>query len=441
MQDVAYRLKDIITAETPEQAAAFALEALVDVFRPQPEAACLLLWDDELDRYTVGDTWIRPSYNGDNAAEIRRRALQLGTPARRANSVDPRCLEPGVLYHPLNTAGQHTGALVFLGFDDLAALGDAYYEILVQVVSRVLHTAVRLQRADREHHELEDERLRLQRILQAVEQQQRTIDRLLAAERQFSASLEAKVQERTQALRLAQQRLLQSEKLAIIGKLASSLAHELNNPLQAIQSGLGLVLDDLDPATPDHIFEDLRTIQMEIERIESVFDQMLDFYRPVSFEYLPLDLNAICEGVRVLMRKHLQQENIVLELELAQTLPPTCGDSNQIKQVLLNLLLNAADAMAETGGRIILSTGHRQQQVCVSVEDDGPGIDPEYQDHLFEPLFTTKTRGLGLGLAISQEIVRRHDGAIEVESVPGEGTIFTVRLPVRSYCDGDDSSC
>ena len=180
--------------------------------------------------------------------------------------------------------------------------------------------------------------------------------------------------------------------------------------------------------------QDLHVIQSELDRIDTIFRQMLDFYRPVTFESRPLDLNAICEGVRILMRKKLQEASITLRLQLGAPLPLTCGDSNQIKQVLLNLVLNAAEAMPTTGGVITLQTIHNGQQVCLCVIDTGVGITPEQRSRLFEPLFTTKTRGLGLGLAISQEIIRRHDGYIAVQSAPGSGTTFEIVLPARKQC-------
>jgi two-component system NtrC family sensor kinase len=352
-----------------------------------------------------------------------------------AQCLDPESAqepEPGFYYQPLNASADHVGAFC-AGIDHLPSVTDQY-ELLIQSVARALYTITRLEQADQERRQLEAERARLEQLLQAVEQQQRTIDELLSVERQLSASLEAKVEERTAALRAAQARLIQSEKLAVIGQLASSLAHELNNPLQAIQSGLGLVMSQLETGNSSRVRDDLNTIQEELERIEAIFRQMLDFYRPVSFEYLPLDLNTICEGVRVLMRKRLQETNIALKLELADSLPLTCGDSNQIKQVLINLILNAAEALASGGGTITLRTAHNGQEACLSVTDDGPGISPQHRARLFEPLFTTKTRGLGLGLAISQEIVQRHGGSISAHSTLGQGTTFTAFLPVREQC-------
>jgi signal transduction histidine kinase len=134
------------------------------------------------------------------------------------------------------------------------------------------------------------------------------------------------------------------------------------------------------------------------------------------------------------MRKRLQDARVSLHLDLSSPLPSPCGDGNQIKQVLLNLLLNAMEAMPAQGGNITLGTASDNDQVAICVIDDGLGIAEELREKLFEPLFTTKTRGLGLGLAISQDIIQRHGGEIRTESDPEMGTVFTVSLPVREKC-------
>ncbi len=432
MQDLTITLVNLLTADTIDQAAAIALSVLVGIIRPK--AACVLLWDGELARYTVGDTWLNAEDAAQSASDIRRRALRFAMQAREHHGYQHQTIEAGIFYQPLNFHDQHIGAYICMGLEGPFDTEDECYILLMKAAPRALYNTAYFQETLREQIEVEADRARLEKLLQAVEQQQHTIDRLLASERQLSTSLEAKVEERTAALKLAQERLIQSEKLAVIGKLASSLAHELNNPLQAIQSGLGLVMDEIDGDSIDLAKKDLSVVQAELERIESIFRQMLDFYRPVSYEYVPLDLNAICNGVRVLMRKRLQEMNVSLHLELATNLPQTCGDSNQIKQVLLNLLLNAAEAMAPGGGAITLCTIANGKIACLSISDTGPGIALQHRAHLFEPLFTTKTRGLGLGLAISQEIVQRHGGSITVDSVPGSGTTFAVHLPVREHC-------
>ncbi len=430
MSDLACTLANMMCAGSVEQTLSFALASLITLTNPQ--WVCFLIWDADLKRYIVGDTWL-PDTDLRDAASLRRLVLGQANAAHVSNAQTARALEINGWYHPLNAKETHVGALC-LGVDHIPPEAQPPYDLLVKALSQALYTNVRLEQAERERAELESERQRLEHLLKAVEDQQRTIDQLLAAERQLSASLEAKVEERTAALRAAQNRLIQSEKLAVIGQLASSLAHELNNPLQAIESGLGLLMTQLNGAAPE-VRQDLLIIQQELERIQTIFRQMLDFYRPVSHEHLPLDVNGICEGVRILMRKRLQDAGITLRLQLADHLPTPCGDSNQIKQVLLNLMLNAAEAARDEGARILVTTAAQGQTVIITLIDNGLGIPPEHLPRLFEPLFTTKTRGLGLGLAISREIIERHGGSINVESAPGEGTTFQIKLPVKDVCD------
>lgn len=413
---------DILSLDTLEAVVRAALKLFVEM--AQPDAACLLLWDVDLQRYVVGETWL-----GElplNPATFQRYALRLLGNGKPITELELQYLNLGTVATPI-------GAVAYVGGQLMPA---AEVVRFARYVGRALDTNFRLEIAEREHCQLEEDATRLEQLLHAVEQQQRTIDRLLTTEREWSAELEKRVTERTNALQAAQKRLIQSEKLAAIGQLASSLAHELNNPLQAIQSGIDLMVDELNCENIPQIREDLPVIQEELERIESIFRQMLDFYRPTVQEHVPLDLNEICNGVNVLMRKRLQQSNVALELQPAPTLPLTCGDRNQIKQILINLILNATEAMEPAGGRICLQTSGAPtaDYACIRVTDQGPGIAAEHMQQLFEPLFTTKTRGLGLGLAISQEIARKHGGYLDVETQVQCGTTFTLYLPIREGC-------
>ena len=420
----------MMTAPTLEATVALGLETLHHLV--ETTAAALLLWDIELDRYIIGDVSTQAP---QELSHFRRLALSAGLAAYQQNRRDARCLEAKLYYEPLNTPdGRHVGAYLY-SISSMSPVPvfthQRGYSQLVRATTRSLWVMTRIEQADTEHAELNAERERLQQLLYAVDQQQQTIDRLLTLERQFSASLETQVEERTAALRDAQARIVHSEKLAVIGQLAGSLAHEINNPLQAIQSGLGLAIAELESGHTSAVYDDLLVIQAELERIQTIFRQMLDFNRPVRSVREPLDLNAICEGVRVLLRKRLQESHIELHLELAPSLPSTYGDSNQIKQVLINLILNAAEAMSPTGGSIIARTKNSGHAVHLCVEDSGSGIRADHLQHLFEPFFTTKTRGLGLGLAISREIVEQHRGVITVQSEAGQGTQFTVTLPTE----------
>ena len=432
--DFARTLLNITSSNTLAETASLALEAIMTLF--QTEAACLLIWDTGLERYIIGDTWLNTTTDL-LAPALRREALKQGQAAYMRKPDQAVWLDTDSHYLPMNYKGVHVAALFCRGLDSVPHTEQ--FDLLCEATVSALYTVQRIQRADREHSELEAERERLEELLKAVEKQQREIDRLLTIERRFSASLEAQVDKRTRELKLAHNRLVQSEKLAVIGKLASSLAHELNNPLQAIRSGLGLVLDELPRNNGGHMREDLSIILSELERIESIFRQMLDFYRTVQYDNAPLDLNALVNGVRVLMRKRLQEENVILRLELCDMHPQICGDKNQIKQVLLNLLINAMEAMSPLGGDICVITTYNDHHVILQVTDNGPGVKQEQLQHLFEPLFTTKTRGLGLGLSITQEIIQRHGGTISAESEINQGTTFTIKLPIKDECDGENT--
>jgi len=436
-QEYRNTLLQMMIAPTLEQTITLGMTALDQLIHPC--AGALLLWDLDMERYIVGEVFVRDTTRIET--QFRRDALRIAAQAYAQNKLLPRCLHQSVFYLPLNTPdANHIGAYLYEVSNQSQPLPPVIPDQeFSQAAARALWSMSRIEQADREHAELVAERERLEHLLRAVEQQQMTIDRLLTLERQFSASLEVKIEERTVALREAQARLIQSEKLAVIGQLASSLAHEINNPVQAIQSGLGLAISELESGQIQHVHDDLLMIQNELERIQTIFKQMLDFQRPATFIYRPLDLNAICEGVRILMRKKLQELQIELRLELEDGLPRTCGDSNQMKQVLINLVLNAAEAMSESGGHILIKTQSDKDHTLVSVIDNGSGIQNEHLSRLFEPLFTTKTRGLGLGLAISQEIIQNHQGSITVTSTLGEGTNFTFTLPRKEFCHDDES--
>ena len=409
----------IISSSTLAQVAQTSLRVLIEILHPQK--ACLLIWDHELERFIVGETWL---VNDQGAPVFRREALRIAHKMHEGQRNLPDNDE--IVYQSLQTEEQLIGALVCV--KPQLVPDDEYYNILLQVICQTLKATKYLEQVRQEQIRMNANQQRLEHLLLAVEQHQHTIDALLSEERQFSSKLEAQVEERTIALRSAQTRLIQSEKLAAIGELAGHLAHEINNPLQAIRSGLDLVIVEMEEQTCAH--EDLQIIRSELERIEAIFRQMMDFYRPTTFDFLPLDLNAICESMQVLMRKRLASENVRLELRLTSNLQCSCGDSNQIKQVLLNLLLNAADAMPPKGGQIIVRTGFDEKSNLLQVIDNGNGIAPEHRQRLFEPLYTTKTHGMGMGLAISQDIVHRHEGTIYLEDHP-ENTVLTVRLPIQ----------
>ncbi len=225
----------------------------------------------------------------------------------------------------------------------------------------------------------------------------------------------------------SQNQLIQAEKMAAVGRLAASLAHEINNPLQAIQNSLHLALHQGLEEEKRRQF--LEMAQQEVARLVQIVRRMLDFYRPSS-AMQPLDVNRPVEDALAIAGKRLQQARIEVVSRLSPNLPSTRGAPNQLTQVFLNIIINAVEAMPDGGTLWVGSAYHAERrQIVVAFRDSGPGIAPEMREHMFEPFHTSKATGTGLGLAISYGIVERHGGMIEVESPPGSGTTFIVRLP------------
>ncbi|MDW8326919.1 MAG: GAF domain-containing protein [Anaerolineales bacterium] len=224
--------------------------------------------------------------------------------------------------------------------------------------------------------------------------------------------------------------LVQTEKLAAMGRLVASVAHELNNPLQAIQNSLYLVIQE-NELTPQ-AREDLQVALTEADRMAALINRLRETYRPATAEQFSYEsLNSIIEEVQKLIATHLRHNNVLFSFEPDPRLPRVPGLRDQLKQVILNLCLNAVEAMPR-GGELRLRTEYlpKQGEVLVTISDTGEGIDPLNLRNIFEPFFTTKQGGTGLGLFITHEIIQRHQGRIEAESEVGRGTTFRVWLPV-----------
>jgi signal transduction histidine kinase len=256
-----------------------------------------------------------------------------------------------------------------------------------------------------------------------------------------NARLYEEVRDAAEELAASQAQLIQSAKLAATGNLAASIAHEINNPLQAVQSCVYLLSDSVLLDDPNRPYLDIA--QEELERIARIVGQMVDFYRPAKEGREPADVNQLLESVLALVHKRIQQSEVELRANLDADLPQVVVTADHIKQVFLNIVLNALDAMPD-GGELVVTTRPvvvteralpllpETQQVEVQFADTGSGIAGEDLPRIFDPFFTRKVKGTGLGLSISYDIVERHGGTIEVESTPGQGTVFTIRLPVRS---------
>jgi signal transduction histidine kinase len=238
---------------------------------------------------------------------------------------------------------------------------------------------------------------------------------------------------RMDAQRAAENRLVQAAKLAAVGEMAAGIAHELNNPLTTVTGFTELVLDEL-PAGAQHRTE-LEMVQREARRAIDVVRRLLDFSRQGERSRSRADLNEIVEDVVALTHHLIQTSGVQLILEQGGDLPWVSVDRNQLKQVLLNLIHNALQAMP-TGGSLYLSTQaaarDERSWVTIAVRDTGIGISAKDMDRVFEPFFTTKgdRGGTGLGLSVTYGIVTDHGGIIDVDSQPGVGSTFTVWLPI-----------
>jgi two-component system NtrC family sensor kinase len=256
---------------------------------------------------------------------------------------------------------------------------------------------------------------------------------------EWGHTLEEKVRQRTDELVSMQARVAQSERLASVGLLAAGVAHEINNPLGGILALTALALEDLPPGDPNR--ENLEEVLKQAQRCRDTVRHLLDFSRQSRLVTEPADVNRIVEGALALVVQQAPFFNITVVKRLAAGLPPVPADKSQLQQVFLNIVINAVQAMEEKG-TLTISSRLRDGSVEVLIADTGPGIAAGQVDRIFDPFFTTKEsgQGTGLGLSIAYGIMRKHNGSIAVESVPGRGSTFIVRLPALSDVPRADAS-
>jgi signal transduction histidine kinase/putative methionine-R-sulfoxide reductase with GAF domain len=254
----------------------------------------------------------------------------------------------------------------------------------------------------------------------------------------FSQQMEEKIQRTTADLRKTEAQLIRSEKLAALGQLAAGIAHEIRNPLTSINILIHSLREK--PSDEEHHREDLRVIEGEIHRINEIVDQFLRFAKPAPPLLQEADVLSLFEETLQLLKPQIEKQRISVQKEF-HSLPPTVLDREQMKQVILNLLLNALQAMPG-GGRLRLSGQVLEDNrwIQLSIQDTGVGIPPEDMNKLFDPFFSTKEGGVGLGLSIAHRIIDQHRGKIQMESTPGQGTLFTLWLPISQKEDDGNRS-
>jgi two-component system NtrC family sensor kinase len=220
--------------------------------------------------------------------------------------------------------------------------------------------------------------------------------------------------------------LIQAEKMATAGRLTASIAHEINNPLQGVQNCLHLASR---PELSDESRQEyLSLAKDELERLMNTVQRMLDFYRPGVVGRKLVDINQLIERVLKLLERELDRHHIQVHQRLSGRLTQPMVVRDQIQQVLLNLILNAMEAMPE-GGEIFIETHHRKTGIEIIIEDTGPGVQPGDRERIFEPFVSTKESGTGLGLTVSYGIITAHGGSLDLLTGRGKGACFRIILP------------
>lgn len=229
-------------------------------------------------------------------------------------------------------------------------------------------------------------------------------------------------------MKKAEERLLLTERLTSLGELTAGVAHELRNPLAGIKINTQILLRSKGLSEMERRL--LESTEEGIERIQKIVEDMLHFAKPKAAEFREAQINSVVEDSLNIFQTKLKKAHISLEFLRGENLPKVWIDIHQIRQALINLMLNAIQAM-EKGGKLTLRTFMEGEKVGVEVRDTGEGISPSHLKRIFDPFFTTKSEGTGLGLSITLKIIEAHGGTIDVQSEEGKGSIFTIYLPIR----------
>jgi two-component system NtrC family sensor kinase len=309
------------------------------------------------------------------------------------------------------------------------------HRLVLRPVRALSQATRRLAAGDLEHVielESDDE---LGRLAASFNTMTRELQRAQGELQALMQSLERQVDDRTRALRDAQAALVQSEKMSSLGKLAASIAHEINNPLAGILTISKLLLRTLEAGPPGErdvpgFQRQLRLVERETERCTTIVRNLLAFARQRPLSNAEIDACAPLEEALGLAGHQAKMQNVVVERRLPGPLPVE-GDFGQLRQACLNLVINAIEAMPAGGTLTASARALEDGGVELEVTDTGQGIPPEILPRVLDPFFTTKEKGTGLGLSVVYGIVRRHGGRLDVASTPGQGTQVRLRLPRR----------
>ena len=234
-------------------------------------------------------------------------------------------------------------------------------------------------------------------------------------------------------LQKAFEKLKRADRMAALGQISAGIAHEIRNPLGSIKGSVEILDPEIPPDHPKREF--VAIIKEETARLNAIVNEVLKFARPLKPSVEPVSINELIESTLILFRKQAEYSKVELSTSLNQKLPTMRLDPSQMRQVLLNVILNAAQAMKE-GGRLTITSGiGENDSVAIEISDTGSGIEDENLDRIFDPFFTTKTQGTGLGLSISHQLVANHGGTITARNNPDRGVTIRIEIPIASTLD------
>ena len=246
--------------------------------------------------------------------------------------------------------------------------------------------------------------------------------------RNYSTNLENKIQEKTREVLELERSKFHLEKLASLGQMAAMIVHDMRNPLSSIKMGLTTLLNRAELIERDRYCVELSV--REVEHLERILKDLLNFAKPQDLQFSENDINQVISKALDQVAEHFKDDDVSIERKLDPDLPPVRMDRDRLSQVFSNLILNARQAIKNTGTILIESKMNSEiKQVLVVIQDDGEGIKPENIDHIFDPFFSTKAEGTGLGLSVVKKLIDAHNGTIKVDSDEGKGTCVTVQLP------------
>ncbi|MBI2087937.1 MAG: HAMP domain-containing protein [Deltaproteobacteria bacterium] len=339
--------------------------------------------------------------------------------------------------------GQRAIALFFLfTFLSVALTAAVAFAVARQItvpVRQLLLGTRRIKEGDLDHRVAVEARDEIGDLAESFNAMVRTLKDYKDRIDEYSRSLEEKVRLRTEELKKAQESLLQSEKLASIGLLASGVAHELNNPLTSILMNINLLMEEVGGNA--ELQRELKHISDDALRCKRIIDDLRDFSRRHELDVRPSDLGEVVRKTLGLIKHQLELHGIAARQELSSEIPLIACDPDRIQQVLMNVFVNAIQAMPQ-GGSLTVGTALREGLAEITIRDTGPGIPKKIQNRIFDPFFTTKPGGTGLGLSIAYRIMEEHGGGVEIESLTVEdignggqgspGTTVRLLLPVTA---------